>query len=141
MGNATYTTLCGKGELIHGSMPEAPVSYRGLLISSYEQIQIGVSFSFNRFEGECAGPTEVDQAFPWREVYRRVSNGEYSVTGVRQLVAEGHLVEARWEGKIIVMDGEDLLDHSIDFVQEAFTWTKDGDKHCYTENLRFKVSP
>ncbi|WP_299425992.1 hypothetical protein [uncultured Meiothermus sp.] len=110
-------------------------------LGEVRRLGIGVSLCFNRFDGEYQGPTEVERVFPWQVFYTRAGVGRYEITCLRQIIAEGQLVEARWNGKMVVVEGEDLPDHSIDFVQEKFTWAWDPDRSRYTGKLRFKTNP
>lgn len=109
-------------------------------VGEVRRLGIGVSLCFNTFDGEYTGPTCVEKVLPWRVTYKRTGVGTYDMTCLRQIIAEGHLVEAHWHGKMIIADGEDLPDHTIDFVQEDFSWVWDPNKSCYTETLRFRFS-
>jgi hypothetical protein len=102
---------------------EATIEYskgaRGTIytVGEVRRLGIGASLCFNTFDGDYEGPTRVEKILPWRVVYTRIRAGVYEMTCVRQLIAEGRVVEANWNGKMAVSDGKDLPDHTIDFTQ------------------------
>ncbi|WP_027882920.1 hypothetical protein [Meiothermus rufus] len=100
-----------------------------------------VSLCFNVFEGHYEGPTEVEEVFPWEVSYKTISGNRYQVTCHRQFKAEGTLVEATWNGLLVIEDGYLPAECALIFSQEAFSWenpTKDG-QALYSETLRLKT--
>lgn len=109
-------------------------------VGEVRRLGIGASLCFNTFDGSYEGPTEVEKIFPWRVNYKRIRAGVYEMTCVRQLIAEGRVVEANWNGKMTVTAGEDIPDHAIDFSQESFSWEWNPDNSHYTETLQFQIN-
>lgn len=106
---------------------EATIEYskgaRGTIhtVGEVRSLRIGASLCFNRFDGDCEGPTGVEKVLPWRVADTRIRAGAYDMIRVRQLSVEGRVVEANWNGKMVVADGEDLGAHTIACTQEDFS--------------------